>query len=571
MKKIVWLAIFCMVLALFSQFIIRTPERVYGSVNDFFVNPSSGSDSNDGSSAHPWKTIQHADSALTLGANGTNVHVLACPGSSPCISGFVPIAHNGTASQIITWISDTKWGAKIDGVVEFYCAWCNLFNFDVQDTATSDDGITTSLNNTVTIYGHDQIIRGNHVHNVKFTTTPNGQCPGGEGNSGINIAAESPNVWVDANFVNQNGHWGGCTSSGGSSAHGIYMSGWGDIATNNIVMNSAGWGISMYHNPCQNVAANNSLIHNYTGGIQVAGAPGSGHSSGSVGTDGFQCGTDDYTSINNNIFIANGFGTPAPGAGHSSGGLYLGNSGVGPHIKAFHNFFAANQVAGSGSATITITSGAISNGTNPQTNIDGGTSTAGIFKNYQADGSGDYTPIAAQLINGGITDSSTVCAIAPGRTSGCIPTTDFNLNTRSGIPWIGAIDAGGGPPPPGNYLPTSYDFGSQNTGFTARVDLVLTNAGASPEVVSTISFTGTNAGLFSETSTNSCGNTPFTVGVGATCTIHVGFTPVTTGSFTANLSVADNSATTPHLTVLTGTGQTPSAPSAPTGLVVSPH
>lgn len=413
--------------------------------NAFYIGPSGSDTTGDGSKAHPWLTFSKANSALTLGTGGAVVHVLPCSGSSPCYTGTINISRNGTASQPITWISDTARGAKINGVVNFYCAFCNFEYFDVEDTATGDDGITTILNTTPSVYGHDQIIRGNHVHDVKFTTTPNGQCPGGEGNSGILIAAESTNVWVDANFINDNGHWGGCTSSGGSSAHGIYDSGFHDKLTNNLVMNSAGWGISLYHNPCQNIVANNSLIHNYTGGIQVAGAPGSGHSSGSVGTDGFQCGTDDFNSFTNNLLVANGFGTPAPGAGHSSGSLYLGNSGVGTNNKAFNNYMAANQVAGSGSAnTVTITSGGLSGGTG--TNITGGTSTAGIFRNYQADGSGDYhLAVSSPAIGAGASGLS-VCAISPGQ-SPCLPDHDFDQAARSTPMDIGAYRSGSGPAP----------------------------------------------------------------------------------------------------------------------------
>ena len=37
---------------------------------DYYVSPN-GSDSNDGSQARPWRTISHADAALTVGASTT--------------------------------------------------------------------------------------------------------------------------------------------------------------------------------------------------------------------------------------------------------------------------------------------------------------------------------------------------------------------------------------------------------------------------------------------------------------------------------------------------------------------
>src|ERR1700680_1956501 len=42
--------------------------------NNYYVSPT-GSDSSAGTQAAPWKTINHADSTLQLGAGGTIVHV----------------------------------------------------------------------------------------------------------------------------------------------------------------------------------------------------------------------------------------------------------------------------------------------------------------------------------------------------------------------------------------------------------------------------------------------------------------------------------------------------------------
>ncbi len=55
----------------------------------------------------------------------------------------------------------------------------------------------------------------------------------------------------------------------------------------------------MYHDPCQSAIANNTVFHNYTQGIQVAGDPDNKWSG---------CASDDYNSVNNNLVVRNGYG-----------------------------------------------------------------------------------------------------------------------------------------------------------------------------------------------------------------------------------------------------------------------
>ena len=76
--------------------------------NQFYVNSSTGNDSNDGSQARPWKTIQHADSALTLGTNGTIVNVAAGNYSGP-----ITTNRSGTPTQRIVWQGAPNYGTKI--------------------------------------------------------------------------------------------------------------------------------------------------------------------------------------------------------------------------------------------------------------------------------------------------------------------------------------------------------------------------------------------------------------------------------------------------------------------------
>jgi hypothetical protein len=79
--------------------------------------------------------------------------------------------------------------------------------------------------------------------------------------------------------------------------------------------------------------------------------------------------------------------------------------------------------------------------------------------------------------------------------------------------------------------------------------VTLRNSGTAALSVTGISLTGTNASAFSQT--NGCGAS---LAAGATCMINVTFTPASSGSFTAVLSVADNASGSPQTVTLNGTG-----------------
>jgi hypothetical protein len=91
--------------------------------------------------------------------------------------------------------------------------------------------------------------------------------------------------------------------------------------------------------------------------------------------------------------------------------------------------------------------------------------------------------------------------------------------------------------PLANFSPTSLSFGTVNHTSSSSLNVTLSNPGATPLIFSGtgISVTGTNAKNFVQT--NNCGSS---LAAGTKCTIAVKFTPQTTGTFTANLTVMDN-------------------------------
>jgi FG-GAP-like repeat/Abnormal spindle-like microcephaly-assoc'd, ASPM-SPD-2-Hydin len=103
--------------------------------------------------------------------------------------------------------------------------------------------------------------------------------------------------------------------------------------------------------------------------------------------------------------------------------------------------------------------------------------------------------------------------------------------------------------------PGSFDFGNQAVGAaSAAQDFTITNSTSQTVTFTTIGFTGTNSGDFSDTT--NCGST---LASGAVCKVHVTFTAGAVGVRSGSLSVSDNAPDSPQTAGLTGTGVNASA------------
>ena len=113
---------------------------------------------------------------------------------------------------------------------------------------------------------------------------------------------------------------------------------------------------------------------------------------------------------------------------------------------------------------------------------------------------------------------------------------------------------------------TSLTFSAQTIGTTSAPQTVtLSNTGGSAVSVSSISITGADAGDFHQT--NNCGAS---LTAQSKCTISVTFSPTSSGSRTASLTIADSDPSSPQSITLTGTGVSsttgPVASTSPTKL-----
>jgi hypothetical protein len=106
------------------------------------------------------------------------------------------------------------------------------------------------------------------------------------------------------------------------------------------------------------------------------------------------------------------------------------------------------------------------------------------------------------------------------------------------------------PAPEVSFNPTTLTFPSTSpTIASAAQTVTMTNTGDVTLNITVISIAGANSSAF--TQTNTCSGT---LAASASCTISVIFTPPSTGSFMANISVADDAGGSPQSVSLSGTG-----------------
>ena len=110
--------------------------------------------------------------------------------------------------------------------------------------------------------------------------------------------------------------------------------------------------------------------------------------------------------------------------------------------------------------------------------------------------------------------------------------------------------------------PTSLNFGNQTVGITSPQQVsTLTNTGNVTLTITSIGLTGTNTNDFAQT--NNC---PSSLQPNGSCNISATFTPTTTGSRNAAVSIADNAPNSPQSVALSGVGVLPTATFSPTSL-----
>jgi hypothetical protein len=188
------------------------------------------------------------------------------------------------------------------------------------------------------------------------------------------------------------------------------------------------------------------------------------------------------------------------------------------------------------------------------------------FLAYLASGLGDYHLATGSPAIGGGTAGCT----GGSTTSPCVPTLDFDGNSQTNPPSIGAYALSTGSGAAGFQLnPSALGFGAQLINTISQIlSSTVTNAGSANLTFSSIANPSDPQFFFSGSGTCSI-SAP--VLPGNSCTIAVRFNPNSTGSKSASVTISDNAAGSPHSLALTGVGTTVVTPLPPTGLVAIPQ
>jgi hypothetical protein len=129
-------------------------------------------------------------------------------------------------------------------------------------------------------------------------------------------------------------------------------------------------------------------------------------------------------------------------------------------------------------------------------------------------------------------------------------------DSASGSPQTATFSGTGmaAPAPAVTLSPTSLTFPSTAIGSTAATQTItVTNSGDSQLELGSINIGGTNSSEFTETATT-CSTTGGYLNGGASCTITISFSPISSGSRTGEVIVADNAVPSPQLVPVSGTG-----------------
>ena len=186
----------------------------------YYVAPG-GSDSHSGSSGAPFRTIQRA--ADVAGAGDT---VIVRSGTYTGGSRMVSLSRSGAPGTPITFRSEHRWGAVLDGRGQSLEAW--YFYAGVGHVTVQGFEIRDLQAHGFDFYGggvHDIIIARNHVHHIgrNCTDTRNGR-------TGASVGAGTRRVTFDGNVWHHIGRYApgeqGCspqTRYYQNHDHGIYV------------------------------------------------------------------------------------------------------------------------------------------------------------------------------------------------------------------------------------------------------------------------------------------------------------------------------------------------------------
>src|SRR5205823_6552497 len=214
-----------------------------------YVDAAAGNDANAGTSAAPWRTLQHAADVTNPGDT-----VIVNDGVYTGGANVVTISRSGTAAGWLVFRAAHLWGAVIDGQhnssttgFEINGNYIRVQGFDVRNT--NRYGFDAYGGSESVGGNHDVDVLQNHIHDVGHI------CTGSVGGI-VGVDAYSDNLTIERNVIHDIGRLGpgeqGCVEPNGNwqnHDHGVY-NGIGDnvVIRNNVFYNfTHGFAIQRYN------------------------------------------------------------------------------------------------------------------------------------------------------------------------------------------------------------------------------------------------------------------------------------------------------------------------------------
>ena len=203
------------------------------------------------------------------------------------------------------------------------------------------------------------------------------------------------------------------------------------------------------------------------------------------------------------------------------------------------SFGSVNVGSSSGSQTVVMTNSGSAAVTITGIAITGSNSTSFVFANN----CGTSLAAGAECTIHGHFEP-----MKPGALTAAITVTDSAVTSPQTIALSGT---GTAPTAPVTLSASSLSYGTEAVGSSSGSQSVtVTNKGTAALTINSIAVTGAEASSF--VFANNCGTG---LAVGASCTIHGHFAPVTIGALTAAVTITDSAAGSPQSIALSGTGQ----------------
>ena len=256
-------------------FIFLTVGSASAVSNVLYVNNNLGNDLNDGSQAHPWKTINHAAEQAVQGdtvliANGTyhpteNIHI-ASSGSQTN-----PITFSGQGKVIIDGSGlDGSAYSKRDVIFVENSDYVIIKNLEIKNAYRAGIRVSGSDHVTITnVISHDNGNWGIFTDFSNYTLIEKCECYGSKNEHGIYVSNSGDNPIIRGNTIHDNRgcgiHMNGDISMGGDGVISQAL-----VENNKIYNNGAGGGSGINCDGVTNSIIRNNLIYNnHASGISL--------------------------------------------------------------------------------------------------------------------------------------------------------------------------------------------------------------------------------------------------------------------------------------------------------------